>query len=512
MNRFWLRQLPLGFVVVAFLAALTIGCSGKKEEKKDERKEPPVRDKDKDDPFRELGKPVDEDPEVADFVKSKGWSLHRDIRISDHKPLVYLTVENKDKPFEDVAITADDLKKIAKSKSMQVLDLRHVKNMTDDWVKLLAGIPQLESVILNGDAITDAGMKSLAQATSLEDVVLFTKSVTDEGVKELAKLPKLRSLFFLGLKLTGSCFEAFAGSKTLKSVTLEMVDGFTDEGAKHLAKLPNLDELKVEGGFRESKLTAAGIKAIVDARLPAKFKFDKKLIDDALLESLVAKGWLYGPTPPGATEKKPATPEEVGSISLEDSKVTDRGMQAVLNCTNVKSVFLGKTAITDETLKKMAAFPRLDYLSLGRTKITAAGLEAVAGRPIKHVAMEGCDLTEDHFKAFGKMTGLEKLILANAKMKAEWLKHIAKLPKLKELYLLQADFDDAAAKVVSAMPELESLTLNGTNLGDAGFQELLKMPSLKSLYVDGTKVTKEVYQKAKKDHPKLTLYFYSYDR
>jgi hypothetical protein len=35
---------------------------------------------------------------------------------------------------------------------------------------------------------------------------------------------------------------------------------------------------------------------------------------------------------------------------------------------------------------------------------------------------------------------------------------------------------------------------------------------LRRLYVDGTKVTKEVYQKAKKEHPKLSLYFYSYDR
>jgi hypothetical protein len=62
------------------------------------------------------------------------------------------------------------------------------------------------------------------------------------------------------------------------------------------------------------------------------------------------------------------------------------------------------------------------------------------------------------------------------------------------------------------MPSLQNLTLNGTSLGDAGFNELVKMPKLKSLLVDGTKVTKEVYQKAKKDHPKLSLYFYRFDR
>jgi hypothetical protein len=41
---------------------------------------------------------------------------------------------------------------------------------------------------------------------------------------------------------------------------------------------------------------------------------------------------------------------------------------------------------------------------------------------------------------------------------------------------------------------------------------LLKLPKLPKFFVDGTKVTKEVYQKAKKDHPELRLYFYRYDQ
>jgi hypothetical protein len=40
----------------------------------------------------------------------------------------------------------------------------------------------------------------------------------------------------------------------------------------------------------------------------------------------------------------------------------------------------------------------------------------------------------------------------------------------------------------------------------------VKLPKLRRLYVDGTKVTRGVYQQAKKDHPKLSLYFYRYDQ
>jgi hypothetical protein len=456
------------------------------------------------------GTPAGEDPEVVAHAKKKGWHLFQDMRIADGKRLVFLSVENRDKPFEDVTLAADDYKMIAKATTVQMLDLRKVKN-TQEGLQSVAGMGQLEGIIVGGDA-TDAGMKALAKCPSLEFVTLSAKPVTDDGIKELAALPKLKALYLMGMTITGSGFAAFAGSKTLEAVGLEFVDGFTDDGARNLAKLPNLKDLKIGASFGESKLTAAGIKAIVDAHLPAKFEFDKKLIDDALLEALVAKGWLYGPSPPGGREKKPAKAEEVQVIVLSGSKVTDKGMRSLLNCTNVTSMHLDRTGITDETLKELSAFAKLNYLALEQTKVTAAGLEAIARLPIRHLAMQGCELSEESFKAFGKMTALEELWLSRAKMKADWLRHIAALPKLKDLNLLQADFDDAAAKHLSGLSSLESLTVNDTQLGDKGFLELLALPKLRSFYVDGTKVSKEVYQKAKKDHPKMTLYFYRYDR
>jgi hypothetical protein len=498
---------------LALAAGMTLGCS-----KKDEPQPPPLTKPGdanttpgKDNPFAGLGKiPDNEDREVLAYVNSKGWKLYTDMRISDGKRLVYLSVEDKNKPFEKVSLTGDDYKMIAKSKALQVLDLSKTE-CTDDGLKTVASIPQMEGIIVNGEQVTDAGVKALAQSKSLDNVMLMsTKKVTDAGIKALAALPKLQSLYLSFFSLTGSAFEAFAGSPTLTSVTLEYIDGFTDEGAKHLAKLPNLNELKIGGGFGEQKLTSAGIKAIVASRVPARFEFDKKLIDDDLLQALVAKGWF--PMTVSAGQKPPSTPADVRSISLDDSKVTDKGFAVLLNCTNADSLFLRHSGITDETLKKLGGFKKLDYLSLEKTKVGAAGLEAIAALPIKHIAMEGCELTEDAFKAFGKMPTLEELWLSNAKMKADWLKHIAKLPKLKELNLMSADFDDAAAKNLASLSSLQSLTVSNTSLGDAGFQELLKLPNLASLNVDGTKVSKDVYQKAKKDHPKIRLYFYSYDQ
>jgi hypothetical protein len=458
-----------------------------------------------------VGIPAAEGPEVAAFLKKKGWSPFRDFRIADGKPQVFLKVEHPDRPLQEIAITPDDYRMIARSRTVEVLDLRKVKN-TDEGLKILAGIPQLTGIIIAGDDVTDAGVQELANCRSLDSVTLMTKKVTDAGIQALAALPKLRTLYLLGLTLDGSCFRAFAEPGTLRSLTLEYVQGFGDAGARHVAKLPNLDELKISTGFGEKKLTSAGIKAIVDARLPAKFDFDTRLIDDDLLASLLARGWLYGPTPPGSREPRPSGPEEVRYITLDDSKVTDRGLQLVLGCTNAAALHLRRTGVTDETLKKLSGFQHLNYLALEQTKVTAAGLAAIASLPIRHLGMEGCELTEESFKAFGKMTALEELWLSEAKMKAAWLAHLARLPKLRELNLRRADFDDDAVQHVLAMPALQDLTLNDTKLTDKGFQQLVALPRLTKLYVDGTGVSKEVYQKAKKERKDLRLYYFRYDR
>ncbi len=142
---------------------------------------------------------------------------------------------------------------------------------------------------------------------------------------------------------------------------------------------------------------------------------------------------------------------------------------------------LQHTGVTDDVQENVRVQEVGLAKFLAETKVTAEGLEAIVALPITHLAMEGCVLSENEFKVFGKMTSLEELWLSETKMKAEWLKHVSGLPKLRDLDLRKADFDDAAAKHVSKMSSLKSLSVNYTDLGDTGFQELLKLPKLESL-------------------------------
>ena len=63
------------------------------------------------------GKPAGEDPEVAAYFEKKGWRLVRDTRFSDYQTLIYLWVEGRDNPYDELALTADDYRMIARSKT-----------------------------------------------------------------------------------------------------------------------------------------------------------------------------------------------------------------------------------------------------------------------------------------------------------------------------------------------------------------------------------------------------------
>ena len=58
-----------------------------------------------------------------------------------------------------------------------------------------------------------------------------------------------------------------------------------------MSSLTGLKELELS----DVNMTPAGLKSIAEKHVPARFNFDRALIDDDCLKLLVAKGWLYRP-------------------------------------------------------------------------------------------------------------------------------------------------------------------------------------------------------------------------
>jgi len=211
-------------------------------------------------------------------------------------------------------------------------------------------------------------------------------------------------------------------------------------------------------------------------------------MDDALFHHSGKEGLAVRPHPAGAKEKRPATAAEVQFIIIDGSKVTDKGFRRRPRLREHPVAACGERRPHRRVAQEDGRLQKLDYLALEKAKVTAAGLEAVAAARSSTSPWNPVDLTEDAFKAIGKMQNWSNCGSPTRSSRASGCRTSSALPKLKELNLMRCDIDDAAVKHLTAMPALEDVTLNDTKLTDAGFAELLKRPLLQKLWVDGTKV------------------------
>ncbi len=449
-----------------------------------------------------------EDPEVVAHFKAKGLVATFEAGAYDDRGLVVLSVTDAADKFKDVEVTEESYAVLAKAKGIQALDLNRIK-CTDAGLKAVAAHLGIESILVRGDAVTGAGIGALAGAKSLKRVILKgAMANADAGIAELAKLPKLESLRIESVELTGSCFEKFESAKSLRTLELDYTKGVTDEGAKQIAKLKGLTRLQLGTSSGNRLLTTAGLRAIADGHVPSSFSFDRELLDDDLLIALVAKGWLYGPSPPGTTFPRAATAAGVSSLYFVGSPITDKGFAAVLDCKNTSELKLDGTGITDASLLKMGGFKQLKYVHLEKCKVTGKGLAALVDAPIQLIDLRRTELGEDAFRALGNMRDLTYLHVTGAKIDPAGTKYLTASKTLFQYSAAETEFNDAAASELAKISTLAQVTVNGTDLTDKGFAELAKLPKLQSLSLDGktTKVTKEAYLKAKKDYPKARFY------
>lgn len=89
-------------------------------------------------------------------------------------------------------------------KNLTHLDLSENRNITDDGLKALKGLPGLSSLNLSSCSITASGLGHLSPLSKLESLNLsFCNRLTDPGLKALRSLPRLSYLDVQGcVKLT----------------------------------------------------------------------------------------------------------------------------------------------------------------------------------------------------------------------------------------------------------------------------------------------------------------------
>ena len=186
--------------------------------------------------------------EVANFSELEILSVDRPLaRGVSLEPIAGLE-KLRELLLEDAPnVTDEDVKHLTSLGNLEVLHLRNSK-MTDESLRALSQLSNLRVLRVSGSAITEKGIRWLARLSKLESLSFRGSQtvISDAELSYLAYLPNLEALSVGG----PNCEVTDVGLEYLTHLPLTNLGmkyaKITDEGAKHLGKLKNLDSLYIQ--------------------------------------------------------------------------------------------------------------------------------------------------------------------------------------------------------------------------------------------------------------------------
>ena len=235
------------------------------------------------------------------------------------------------------------------------LDLRTGK-VDDAGAARLRGLDRLLSIDLTGANATDETLKILSELPNLEAVTLSWHKYTDEGLKLLGRLKKLIHLGLEGTRLTDATLAGFSDLENAEFLHFgrTFVRG---PGLVHLAKMCKANTLLLD----HAPIDDAGLAFLPDLQGLRILNLSDTKITDAGLKTLSRFPQLV-------------------QLHLSNTQVSGTGLAHLAVMTNLRRLGLSGTKLDDAGLANLPEFPRLWRLNLGATEIGDMGLEHLRGR------------------------------------------------------------------------------------------------------------------------------------
>jgi len=110
----------------------------------------------------------------------------------------------------------------------------------------------------------------------------------------------------------------------------------------------------------------------------------------------------------------------------KDVALTDEMVEQIVQVKSLVNMGFINTAITDEAIKHLAALPKLKLLFLEDNKqVTGEGFKYFADKPIDHISLDGCPVTDETLKIVLQVPRLKSLSLKRTRVTFEGLMAVA---------------------------------------------------------------------------------------
>lgn len=343
--------------------------------------------------------------------------------------------------------TDETLSHIANLKSLKMLEISMCNDITDDGVRHLASLTNLEDLDLFASAVGNRGQSHLSNLTNLRRLQLSGLG-TEEGLRHLTKLTRLESLtigYGIGYPVTAAGLGHLQNMKNLSRLRMDGCE-VSDEGLAIIGGFTKLESLMLERGT----MTDAGM---------------------AHLSDLAQLRWL----------------------NLRDCvKIGDTGIAHLRPLVRMTYLKLDGTRITDRGIAHLAPLARLSHLGLSNTAITDAGVEALGNRPkLWQLNLDGTKITDASLEHLSTFPELEDIRLSNTAITDAGLKHLGGMTHLTSLKINGTKITDSGMSHLANLTDLRTLAIGNTDVTGKGLQHLQGAKKLWDIHIDESGVTDE---------------------
>ena len=161
------------------------------------------------------------------------------------------------------------------------------------------------------------------------------------------------------------------------------------------------------------------------------------------------------------------------------------------SASELHSIDLGRSWVTDADLRKLEGSASLASLKLAQTDVSDTMLEIVASLPsLRELDLFFCeDITDAGASLLRRASRLERLNLRGTKISDSGVKFLTEIKTLEVLDIGITEISDASVGLLETLPNLTTLAIGGNKIGESGIASLRSLRQLEHLDLSGAQVT-----------------------
>lgn len=346
--------------------------------------------------------PAAETPEEK-AVRERVEQLGGTCRKNREGRIIGLVIENNE-------LSLDDMKLIAKASELESIRMTG-PSVNDEYVDALLESTKLKSVDIENSNITDASLEKLKALPDIETLALRRNlGFTDNAIKLFAEFPKLKTLKILYNDFSSASLFGLGKLSTVRVLDLRGLQ-VGDDTLMFVSKLENLEELRI----RSSSVTSLGMSMLKKCKKLRILELQDSQISpdsvesfkemDALRYLRIFRADEFGAD--GVSELAALT--ELETLELRAMSCSNEALLKLKTLTNLKTVeFSELNGIDSATvIDVLKSFPKLESIRIFAVPVddsVASYLATVSN--LKSVALPATSITD---KGLDALTALQNL-------------------------------------------------------------------------------------------------------